>query len=469
MSSSLSLPEEDLCCPVCCDVFRDPVLLLCSHSFCKGCLQRFWATSVSRDCPVCRRRSSKRNPPTNLALKNLCEAFVQKRSQRARAEPIQLCLQHGEKLKLFCQEDNQPICVVCQTSKTHRGHDCAPLEETATDCRAELSTALKTLQDELGDLSHIKSTLNAALEHIKGQASTVGGRMKDEFLKLHEFLIKEENARLSALKTEEAEKMQGVLQTAMDVTARINSLSETIKTMDLHMAANDLTVVRNFKALMERAERSQPQPETPPGLLIDEAKHLGNLTFRVWEKMQDEVPCFPVTLDPNTAHPCLTLSDNLTALHYSSFTHSLPSSPQRFRMSAEVLGSTGFNSGTHHWDVEVEGNNDWILGVAYGSVKRNEEISARPENGFWTMCLRDGVFRAMTSPPTALEVHGKPQRIRVKLDWERGEVSFSDPTEVTILFTFTHTFVEDIFPYFYTQNEDPLRIVPTIVSTTWNA
>uniref|UniRef100_A0AAX7UPD0 RING-type domain-containing protein n=1 Tax=Astatotilapia calliptera TaxID=8154 RepID=A0AAX7UPD0_ASTCA len=32
----------DLCCPVCQEVFRDPVLLSCSHSFCKDCLKRWW-------------------------------------------------------------------------------------------------------------------------------------------------------------------------------------------------------------------------------------------------------------------------------------------------------------------------------------------------------------------------------------------------------------------------------------------
>lgn len=135
MSTGLSLPEEDLSCPVCCDFFRDPVLLPCSHSFCRECLQRCWETSATRSCPVCRRWSSRRNPPTNLALKNLCEAFVQGRARRETTEAKQLCPQHGEKLKLFCQEDQLPICVVCQTSKTHKGHECLPLEEAAIDCR----------------------------------------------------------------------------------------------------------------------------------------------------------------------------------------------------------------------------------------------------------------------------------------------------------------------------------------------
>uniref|UniRef100_A0A3B4Y7R7 RING-type domain-containing protein n=1 Tax=Seriola lalandi dorsalis TaxID=1841481 RepID=A0A3B4Y7R7_SERLL len=65
--------DEDLCCPVCHEVFRDPVVLSCSHSFCKDCLQSWWREKPDPQCPVCKRRSSKEEPPCNLVLKNLCD------------------------------------------------------------------------------------------------------------------------------------------------------------------------------------------------------------------------------------------------------------------------------------------------------------------------------------------------------------------------------------------------------------
>uniref|UniRef100_A0AAZ1WXI2 RING-type domain-containing protein n=1 Tax=Oreochromis aureus TaxID=47969 RepID=A0AAZ1WXI2_OREAU len=72
-----SRSEEDLCCPVCQEVFRDPVILSCSHSFCKDCLKTSWREGPVHECPVCNRRSSKECPPLNRALKNLCESFLQ--------------------------------------------------------------------------------------------------------------------------------------------------------------------------------------------------------------------------------------------------------------------------------------------------------------------------------------------------------------------------------------------------------
>uniref|UniRef100_A0A3B4UR30 B30.2/SPRY domain-containing protein n=1 Tax=Seriola dumerili TaxID=41447 RepID=A0A3B4UR30_SERDU len=150
----------------------------------------------------------------------------------------------------------------------------------------------------------------------------------------------------------------------------------------------------------------------------------------------------PVTLDPNTAHPCLILSENLTSLKYSKQPCCCPDNPERFHMSAEVVAMTPLGSGSHHWVVETGSNQDWLLGVASMSVPRNAEISARPENGFWTLCFRDGEFRAMTSPPTPLTLSRTPKQIKVQLDYNKGTVSFFDPADNSVICAFTHSFTE---------------------------
>lgn len=130
----MSLPEEDLTCPICCDIFTDPVLLSCSHSFCRSCLKRCWDTGL-RECPVCRKKASKSSVPSNLALKNVCEAVLQVKRQSSLMEEKTKCNEHGEKLKLFCLVDKQPMCVVCQASKVHKTHNCLPIDEAVQDCK----------------------------------------------------------------------------------------------------------------------------------------------------------------------------------------------------------------------------------------------------------------------------------------------------------------------------------------------
>ncbi len=121
-----SSAEYDYICPVCHEIFKTPVILSCTHSFCKECLQQFWRTKQTQECPVCR-RTSRHQPPVNLALKNLCESFLQKRNERHSSE--EFCSLHSEKLKLFCLEDKQPACLVCFTSQQHDNHNFRPISE----------------------------------------------------------------------------------------------------------------------------------------------------------------------------------------------------------------------------------------------------------------------------------------------------------------------------------------------------
>ncbi|KAF3855659.1 hypothetical protein F7725_016382 [Dissostichus mawsoni] len=75
------------------------------------------------------------HPPCNLALKNLCETFLLERDQRS---PEALCSLHSEKLRLFCLDHQQPVCLVCRDSRTHTNHRFRPIDEAAQDLREEL-------------------------------------------------------------------------------------------------------------------------------------------------------------------------------------------------------------------------------------------------------------------------------------------------------------------------------------------
>lgn len=464
----MSFPEEDLTCPVCCDIFTDPVLLSCSHSFCRICLKNCWDTGI-KECPVCRKKTSKTNPPSNLALKNVCETLLQVKRQSialAVEEEEMSCSLHGEKLKLFCLVDKLPICVVCQSSKLHKTHDCSPIEEALLDCKDELALSLKSLQDKLESLKRIHESAADMSKHIKIQAAETQKMIKSQFEQLHQVLHQEELNRLAAVKKEEDEKIAGMKDKIKELSAEMLALNDSISVIQEQLKEEDMVLLKNFNATQERAKSMCLSSENMAGLLIDVTKHLCNLKYRVWEKILDHVDYTPVTLDPNTAHPCLILSDDLTSFHYSRQLTSCPDNPERFHKSAEVVGMTALGSGSHHWVVETESNPDWLLGVVSSSVPRNEETQARPENGFWTLCFRDGEFRAMTSPPEALTVSRTPKQVKVQVDYNKGTVSFLDYSDNTIIYAFTHTFTETLLPYFYTQSSHPLRIMPEKVLIT---
>ncbi|XP_039402169.1 E3 ubiquitin-protein ligase TRIM39-like [Mauremys reevesii] len=145
-----------------------------------------------------------------------------------------------------------------------------------------------------------------------------------------------------------------------------------------------------------------------------------------------------VTLDPDTAHPRLVLSEDQKSVRWGFTRQNLPNNLERFDNDPFVLGCEGFTSGRHCWEVEVGEARSWVLGVARESVSRKGRISVSPEQGFWAL-RRSGAgwLVAYTSPEgTHLPFADKPRRIRVSLDYERGQVTFFDVDNEALIFTF---------------------------------
>ncbi|KPP63324.1 hypothetical protein Z043_118430, partial [Scleropages formosus] len=145
--------------------------------------------------------------------------------------------------------------------------------------------------------------------------------------------------------------------------------------------------------------------------MIDVAKHLGSLSFTIWEKMLHIVTYTPVTMDPNTATSSLVISDDLATVNITSDVQDVPSNPERFYPSACVLGSEGFSSGKHCWEVQVEDRTFWALGVVSQSSGRVRFLHIQLAAGCWVIHLRKGKYAACTTPWTPLTLKKKPQRI----------------------------------------------------------
>ncbi|XP_076124217.1 nuclear factor 7, ovary-like [Alosa pseudoharengus] len=459
MAEALSLLEEELTCPLCFDVFKDPLVLRCSHSFCRGCLEQIDTTSSLRECPVCREPSSMNHIVRNLVLRNTCTTFSQ---QKDKGEPSLPKTKQGE--KPLSPSHNLPGCSGCHTSGKPRS-DHYTTEEAAMICKKGMKDSLVAQRERLSALSKLKHHCETMAQHVHTQVQRTERHMKGEFEALRRFLLEEEVRRISLLREEEAEKSRALRERLLSVTAEISSLSGTIKSLEEDLAGMGntpfLQKYGETARRMQRAVEPVTELETMTGMLIDVARHISSLKFRVWRDMQGLVQKFPVTLNPNTANAHLTISEDLSSLRYQKAGH-VPANPERFSRCVCVTAAEGFDSGHHSWEVDVGDNTYWILGVASKSVKVKEKFSTYPENGFWTIRLCGDRYRA---PKVTLQVEKRPRLVKVQLDWDQGKLSFFSAEDNVPIYTFTHVFTEKVYPFFSTGcKSHPLCIQPLFVS-----
>ncbi|XP_072406129.1 butyrophilin subfamily 1 member A1-like [Chiloscyllium punctatum] len=160
-----------------------------------------------------------------------------------------------------------------------------------------------------------------------------------------------------------------------------------------------------------------------------------------------------VTLDVETANPRLEVFEDLKSLRLTLTRtwRGLPDTEKGFTDwdCPCVLGSEGFTSGRHYWEVEVGGNRGWSLGVASESVERKRWVSLIPENGFWTMERVEDQFYINSSPRSPLPVGLIPRKMGVYLSYESGTVSFYNADTKFHLHTFTgNKFTGKLYPFF---------------------
>uniref|UniRef100_A0A8C1CDM0 E3 ubiquitin-protein ligase TRIM39-like n=1 Tax=Cyprinus carpio carpio TaxID=630221 RepID=A0A8C1CDM0_CYPCA len=486
-------------CSVCLDVFTDPVSTPCGHNFCKICLNKCWDKSQTCSCPYCKetfkqrpdlkinttlrelvdhcKKKSPEKKPEVLcdiceerklkALKSClvcqssyCETHLEPHLRVTRLkkhklmDPVSnledyICQKHERPLDLFCRDDQTCVCSFC-TETDHKNHNTVPIEEESQEKKTELMKTQKDvqlmIQNRIKKIQDIKHS--AEVRKVKKEKAVRVELFTDliRSIERHQTeLLEMMEEQQKAAEKQEQELIEELEQEITELKMRNTELEQLSHTEDhLHL----LQISMKTDESLETLRRALTQLKDT----IDE-----KLTLTV-----------DVTLDPDTAHPNLILSDDGKQVRHGDIRQKLPDTPERFDYCVNVLGKEGFSSGRFYFEVQVKGKTDWDLGVARESINRKGEITVNPSDGYWTVVLRNGdEYKACEDPSVSLSLRVKPQRVGVFVDYDEGLVSFYDVESSSHIYSFTaQSFTEKLYPFFSPylndggENSSPLIITP---------
>ncbi|XP_076829642.1 E3 ubiquitin-protein ligase TRIM39-like [Brachyhypopomus gauderio] len=452
-----SLDKPDILCDVCTGVKLKAVksCLDCGATFCKSHLE------LHNSLPK-HKKHKLINPVENV------ENYI--------------CQKHERPLELFCREDEMCVCQFC-TETDHRTHNTVTIEEESGEKRTQLektqSVVQQMIQERLKKMEEIKHSVELrkkstereiadsievftvlvhSIERRQAELLQVMEEKQKAAERQAEGLIKDLEQEITELKRRDSE-LEQLSHTEdhihlLQIYPTLNSPPHTKNWTDISIDT-DVNVETVRKVLSQLQEKLSETLNTKLKQAV------------CTELKRSQQYAVDVTLDPDTAHPKLILSDDGKQVTYGDTKRNLPDNPKRFDRCVIVLGKEGFSSGRFYYEVQVKGKTKWDVGVARESVNRKGDITLSPQNGFWTVILRnENQYKACAGPSVLLTLREKPQTVGVFVDYEEGLVSFYDVEARSHIYSYTgQSFTEKLYPYFSpSTNDGGKNSAPLIIS-----
>ncbi|XP_053234768.1 E3 ubiquitin-protein ligase TRIM7-like [Podarcis raffonei] len=447
--------RSEVTCSICLSYFTRPVELGCRHNFCEACILRCWEESGERTrCPECR-KAVKTDYKQNRLLTNMVgiisewDHSEERDAQRRRSE----CQRHQKTLDLFCRDDEAPFCGECDISQGHSGHRVVPVEEAFQDYKEKLMSHRQKMKDEF-------KQLHLFMEKWENQLLKKMEEMEQEITrKLNEHLgwfSRELDSLQNIIRELEEKHQQPPSEFLQDVRSTLQSLNSLPKQgcwMESQLAYLNLLFLHRH----EGRQAFEPPKIFPPEFMwkILDIYEIYPFLKAVAEQFKGTLTSglslkkASVTLDPDTAHPHLILSEDRRSARWEEAHQELPDNPERFSGHPFVLGCEEFTAGRHYWEVTMDISGEWAVGVARKSVRRKGMLYFTPEEGIWGL-------RHLRSLPAV-----KQRRIRVAVNYAARQILFFDAdTGKSQYVTMAEFSGEPLLPIFWVGPETCLELPP---------
>ncbi|KAK0132959.1 Zinc finger protein RFP [Merluccius polli] len=347
-----------------------------------------------------------------------------------------MCKKHNQLLELFCQTDQVCVCQFC-TDGDHRSHPVVPIEEEYEVKTAQLgkmaSEVQQMIQERKRKIKEIKDTEDRSKVDADRQiadAEQVLTALMSSIEKWRDDFNQTVKEKLKSTEKQAEDLMKELEQEIEELTNRRSEVKQLSHTED------HLHLLQTFSSLKNPPHTRdwttvEVRPPSYVGSLrrsLDQLEETLNMERKkLWDELkmvqQYEVD---VTLDPDTAHPRLILSEDGKQVHYGGVLKELPDNHKRFTNCIYVVTRQSFSSGRFYFEVQVKNKTTWRLGVARESINRKGFPILTPENGSWNIYFTKDQLVFSDNPAVLLPVRAELQKVGVFVDYDEGLVSFYD-------------------------------------------
>nr|XP_020669772.1 uncharacterized protein LOC110090488 [Pogona vitticeps] len=249
---------EDLLCPVCLSIFQDPRMLGCGHNFCLSCLESCISSKGRHEgsCPECRKPFSLQEAAHNRVLANLSEkARLLKLEGPGGTGSWYFCEEHEEPLKLFCSQDEAPICVICRDLPQHQSHSFLPIKNAVKVYQEKLKASLEPLEDGVKRATSNQSRQLETIEELESLHQNLCGSIFIAFEELREILNEKEQAMMETVKQMKEDNQADMESRLEHLKARESSHTETLGRIQATLEeTNEFAFLKDIKELMRQVQ-----------------------------------------------------------------------------------------------------------------------------------------------------------------------------------------------------------------------
>ncbi|XP_039905294.1 E3 ubiquitin/ISG15 ligase TRIM25-like [Simochromis diagramma] len=438
-------------------------------------------------CDVCTGRKMKAFKSCLFCLASYCEKHLQPHYVAAQlkkhnlVEPSKklqenICSRHDEVMKMFCRTDQQSICYLCSVDE-HKGHDTVSAAAERTERQRELEVSRQNIQQRIQDREKDVKLLQQEVEAINQSADQTVEHSEKIFTELIHLIQKRSSDVKQQIRSQQETEVSRVKELEEKLEQEITELKrKDAELKQLSHTEDHIQFLHNYPSLSALSESTDSS-----SINIRPLSYFEDVTAAVSEvrdKLQDilreewtnisltvtEVDVLlsrpepktragflkyscEITLDPNTAHKELLLSEGNRKVTAVKQQQSYSDHPDRFTFWCQVLSRQSLTR-CCYWEVEWRGERVYVA-VAYKNISREgkgKECNFGRNDKSWALDRNNNSYKFWYNNIETPVSGPRSSRVGVYLDHRAGILSFYSVTKtMTLLHRVQTTFTQPLY------------------------